>query len=44
LMNDGGMKRLYRGLSIALIKAIPTVAITLTTNDFLLSQFKIISK
>jgi hypothetical protein len=44
LIADTGPKRLYRGLSIALIKSIPTVAITLTANDFLLSKFNAVNR
>jgi hypothetical protein len=38
LFNEGGLGRFYRGLSIALIKACPTVAVTMVVNDIFLRQ------
>ncbi len=36
LDEGGGIRRLYRGMSVALVKAAPTVAITMSLNDLLL--------
>ena len=38
LTNNQGVIRLYRGLAIALTKSVPTVAITLTANQYLLDH------
>lgn len=36
LRAEGGYRRFYRGITVALAKAAPTVAITMITNDFIL--------
>lgn len=41
LWTEGGAKRMYRGISIALTKSIPTVALTMTANDYLLDKFNV---
>jgi len=38
LIAQRGVRRLYRGLTIALTKSVPTVAITLTVNQYLLDN------
>ncbi len=38
LLSEGGWRRLYRGLTIALVKSAPTVTVTMVVNDFLLDQ------
>ena len=38
LTAQAGLLRLYRGLTIALTKSVPTVAITLTANQYLLDN------
>ena len=38
LISQNGIPRLYRGLTIALTKSVPTVAITLTVNQYLLDN------
>merc|ERR1712217_2357 len=35
LWRKGGIRRLYRGWSVTMLKSVPTVSITFVTNDFL---------
>ena len=38
LFEEGGVRRFYRGIGIALLKACPTVAITMVVNDIFLRR------
>lgn len=40
LYNNGGIRRFYKGLPVALVKSVPASAITLAMNDWLLANFK----
>jgi len=39
LLGEGGWRRFYRGLPVAIVKSGPTIGIILTLNDFLKSRF-----